>query len=127
MKKLIQVLLITLLLAYPLFAAASDLQVGWSPYADKADILGFKLKIGTTAGGPYPTVITIADPNLETYTITNFTTTFSGKKYYLVMTAYDANGESDNSNEAIYTKPFGNPRLIKLSIVGGRVIWVVVP
>jgi hypothetical protein len=107
MKKLIQALLFTLLLSYPLFAQALDLQFGWDPYADKAEITAFKLKIGTAPGGPYSVAtITIPNPDAVSYTITAFETTYPLRKYYFVLTAFDATDgmESPNSNEVMYRK-----------------------
>jgi len=123
MKKLLLTIALVLICST---AYAFDLQVGWDVYPDKDIISGFKLKIGEVSG-TYPTVLTITDVNAVTYTVPAFDTTFPKKKYFMVLTAFNATDESDNSNEIIYTKPLGKLRIIKLQIVGGKIIWQYVP
>lgn len=67
---------------------------------------GYNVKRSTTAGGPYTTVASnvYGSPYTDT-TVTN------GTKYYYVVTALNAGGESGNSNEASAT-PMGTSRII---------------
>jgi hypothetical protein len=124
MKKLF---LIISLLAIATWANAFDLQVFWDdPNNPAGSLTGYKLKIGE-ATKTYTTVITIENPAARTYTITAFDTTFPKATYYMAMTAYHSTAESDNSNEVTYFKPPGSPRIVKMSIVGGKVIWTYVP
>jgi len=73
------------------------------------DLAGFKIYIGTTAGGPYPVSVDIADPAATTVTIPNLT---AGSTYWFVSTAYNSAAtvqESDHSNEVSKTIPFPTP------------------
>jgi len=124
MKKLF---LIISLLAIATWANAFDLQVGWEDNDNPAGmVIGYKLKIGEVSK-TYTTTLTIANANARTYTITAFDTTFPKGKYYLALTAYNTQDESVPSNEVIYLKPLGSPTIVKVSIVGGKVIWTYVP
>ncbi|WP_240418867.1 discoidin domain-containing protein [Paenibacillus periandrae] len=88
-----------------LVATAGDAQVilTWSSVTGAT---GYNVKRSTTANGPYATVASnvYGSPYTDT-TVTN------GTKYYYVVTALNAGGESINSNEAS-TTPMGTSRVI---------------
>jgi len=54
---------------------------------------GYKVKYGTSSGN-YPTILDVG--NVTSYTVTNLT---NNTTYYFVVVAYNANGDSPNSNE----------------------------
>jgi len=75
-----------------LTATAGDTQISLTWNASAA-ATSYKVKRSTTAGGPYTTV--------ATPTTTNFTNTglTNGTRYYYVVSAVNASGESANSSE----------------------------
>ncbi|WP_240415045.1 fibronectin type III domain-containing protein [Paenibacillus periandrae] len=78
---------------------------------------GYNIKRSTTAGGPYTPVATnvYGSPYIDT-TVTN------GIKYYYVVTAVNAGGESGNSNEASATPTAPaatNRALLVITLVSG--------
>lgn len=80
-----------------LIATAGDSQVSLS-WNSVAGSTSYNVKRSTTAGGPYTTIASGVTPTSYVgTTVTNGTT------YYYVVTAVDADGESDNSNEASAT------------------------
>lgn len=78
---------------------------------------GYNIKRSTTAGGPYTTVASnvYGSPYTDT-TVTN------GTKYYYIVTAVNAGGESGNSNEASATPTapaLTNRALLVITLVSG--------
>jgi hypothetical protein len=80
-----------------LAATAGNGQVSLS-WTASTGATGYTVKRSTTAGGPY----TAAAPGVTTTTYTDTGLT-NGTKYFYVVTASSANGESGNSNEASAT------------------------
>ncbi|HYM08628.1 MAG TPA: kelch repeat-containing protein, partial [Terriglobales bacterium] len=72
----------------------------WTP-SNSGDVASYKVYMGTTNGGPYPTTINVGNTN--TFVVTGLT---SGATYYFVVTAASASGvESPFSNQATATTP----------------------
>jgi hypothetical protein len=73
-------------------AGAAQISLQWSP---SAGATGYNLKVSTTNGGPYTTVAT-------GLTTTNFlhSNLLVGTSYFYVVSALNANGESENSAPA---------------------------
>jgi N-acetylneuraminic acid mutarotase len=103
-----------------LSATAGNAQVtlNWSTVSGAT---GYNIKRSTTAGGPYTTVASnvYGSPYTDT-TVTN------GTKYYYVVTAISAGGESGNSNEASATPQgtvtpptSGNRALLVITLTSG--------
>jgi len=66
------------------------------------DLAGYKIYYGTQSRS-YDHVITIEDPDVTTYEVTDLT---PGETYYFAVTAFDVSGnESDYSNEVSKTIP----------------------
>lgn len=80
-------------------AGDSKITLSWTTVTGAT---GYNVKRSTVAGGPYTTVAS----NVYGTTHTD-TAVVNGTKYYYVVTAIDAAGESGNSNEASAT-PQGN-------------------
>jgi hypothetical protein len=59
----------------------------------------YHVKWGTTNGGPYPTIVNVG--NVTTFTISGL----NSGTYYVVVSAFNANGESLNSNQIVATVP----------------------
>lgn len=74
-----------------MLAYGADVKLAWDVVTPAPT--GYKVYYGLVAGN-YPTVIDAG--NILTVTIPNLTV---GTKYYFVVRAYNANGESGNSNE----------------------------
>jgi fibronectin type 3 domain-containing protein len=70
--------------------------LAWAP-APSADIIQQRVYRGTTAGGPYTLIQTIADRSTNTFTDTTVT---NGTTYFYIITAFDATQEGAASNEA---------------------------
>ncbi|MCC7201352.1 MAG: fibronectin type III domain-containing protein, partial [Nitrospirae bacterium] len=71
------------------------------------DVTQQRIYRGTTAGGPYPTLVTtIANNTTATYTENTGLT--NGTTYYYVIRAYDGTQESGNSNQGS-AAPIDNP------------------
>ena len=70
----------------------------WNKSTDR-DVKGYRLHCGLTAGGHYSRFVDVG--NATTYTLLNL---IPGKKYYCVVTAYNASGkETPPSNEISFT------------------------
>jgi Fibronectin type III domain len=70
----------------------------WNKSTDR-DVKGYRLHCGLTAGGHYSRFVDVG--NATTYTLSNL---IPGKKYYCVVTAYNALGkETPPSNEISFT------------------------
>jgi len=70
----------------------------WNKSTDR-DVKGYRLHCGLTAGGHYSRFVDVG--NATTYTLSNL---IPGKKYYCVVTAYNASGkETPPSNEISFT------------------------
>jgi hypothetical protein len=67
-----------------------------------SDLAGFRIYYGTTAGGPYPTSITITNPGIATYFLDNL----APNTYYFVATAFDTSG-----NESAFSTQASKPLL----------------
>jgi hypothetical protein len=81
-----------------LTATASNGQVDLTWTAPALGASSYNVKRGTTAGGPYPDVTTgVTGTKFTDSTVTN------GTQYFYVVTAVNATGESDVSNEATAT------------------------
>jgi hypothetical protein len=84
-----------------LAGATGSATVSWTAPTTRTDgtpltnLAGFRVYYGTSPGN-YPTVITIADPTVSTYVVSNLST----GTYYFVATAYDSTGE-----ESAYSAP----------------------
>lgn len=100
MKHLMLVLFIVAIVAVP--AMAQNVTFAWDPHNEAAQLTGFHLYQSKTAGGPYTLSTTfnggasvtgsIAKPGLG--------------RYYFVLTAFNAEVESDYSNEvSLVVKP----------------------
>ncbi|MFD2334378.1 fibronectin type III domain-containing protein [Cohnella sp. GCM10020058] len=84
--------------------------------------VSYNIKRSTTAGGPYTSIASAVTGN--TYNDTGLS---NGTKYYYVVTAVNASGESGNSNEANATPTAGNGSgseggsraLLTIHLVGG--------
>ncbi|MFD2334379.1 SPRY domain-containing protein [Cohnella sp. GCM10020058] len=79
--------------------------------------MGYNVKRSTTAGGPYTTIGTAVTGT--TYNDSGLT---NGTKYYYVVTAVNADGESNNSNEANATPTASvssGRALLTIHLVGG--------
>src|SRR6185312_13900130 len=76
-----------------LVATAGETQVALA-WAASADAAGYRVKRGTSSGGPYTT---IASPTTSSYTDTGLT---NGTTYYYVVSATNSAGESPDSSEA---------------------------
>jgi hypothetical protein len=141
MKKLLLILILVLsFIAVPAIAQrAVQINFQWDQSNIGADFWGWRMYVGTTAGGPYdflgkdandkaiPLLMVQYDPANPTGPFTgtgsiiapdNAETTF-----YFVVVAYDnANNFSDNSNEVSYTADFLRPDAPVLSITGTIVV-----
>lgn len=114
-----KLLIVLLCLTTAAFAANHNvvLTVGWTlSTGGTADHLNFKR--GTTTGGPYTTIGTVAIPATNPPATFTFTDTSApgnvlveGTTYFYVVTAADtpAVTESANSNEVPARIPFTNP------------------
>jgi hypothetical protein len=61
-----------------------------------ADLAGYRISYGNSAGGPYPNTVTVANAGVTSHVIGQLTP----GTYYFVARAYDTSGnESSNSNE----------------------------
>ena len=70
----------------------------WNKSTDR-DVKGYRLRCGLTSGGNYSRFVDVG--NATTYTLSNL---IFGKKYYCVVTAYNASGkETPPSNEVSFT------------------------
>lgn len=100
-------------------ALAYDANFNFSHSAPEV-VAGFRIKIGPTKGGPYPTVIQCGKPAAKkdgTYDCVGKGLTLD--PLYAVAVAYDAaNQESAHSNEASYDPPPPAPGGLKYTITG---------
>ncbi|MFN9743014.1 MAG: fibronectin type III domain-containing protein, partial [Acidobacteriota bacterium] len=81
---------------------SSKLRLRWD---DKSTIeTGFKIRRSTTPGGPY-TVVKTVPINATATAETIDTELLPSQRYYYVVTAFNANGDAENSNEANATTP----------------------
>ncbi|MFN7623836.1 MAG: fibronectin type III domain-containing protein, partial [Acidobacteriota bacterium] len=81
---------------------SSKLRLLWD---DKSTIeTGFKIRRSTTPGGPY-TVVKTVPINATATAETIDTELLPNQRYYYVVTAFNANGDAENSNEANATTP----------------------
>ena len=79
-------------------AGRSTVTLTWDRSPDQT-VKGYRLHYGTTSGRNYSRIVDVG--KVTTYTLSNLIT---GKKYYVVVTAYDASGkESPASNEISFT------------------------
>src|SRR6185312_9935994 len=85
-----------------LVATAGETQVALA-WAASADAAGYRVKRGTSSGGPYTTV---ASPTTSSYTDTGLT---NGTTYYYVVSAVNTAGESPNSGQVSATPQLGVP------------------
>ena len=119
MKRFLPFLIAFLLVAAPVFAVDKDLILEWDYDEAEFQLLdGFRLYTSTTSGQYSTPLAEILKENLQptgagtvtssqdvTLTVPdNAVTTF-----YFVASAYNANGESDMSNEASITFDYENP------------------
>ncbi|MCD6115711.1 Ig-like domain-containing protein [bacterium] len=76
---------------------AATLELSWQPNTEP-DLAGYKIYYGTSGSGVYSIIIDVG--NVNTYDLTGLSI---GATYYLVVTAYDENGnESGYSEEVSY-------------------------
>ena len=97
-------LALLLALATPAVAQAVT-QFSWTPGVVDAThqaATSYTVKCGTTAGGPYSVTRTIAGTPLATTLAINQVVTAAGR-YFCVVTATNAGGESGPSNEVTFS------------------------
>lgn len=87
--------------------SATSVAFTWGPSSGQVD--GYRIYSGTTAGGPYPSLICDVNATALKYTAPMD----EARDYYLVVRAYNQYGESGDSNEVHYfeqsTEPPGIP------------------
>ena len=97
-------LALLLALATPAVAQAVT-QFSWTPGVVDAThqaATSYTVKCGTTAGGPYSVTRTVAGTPLATTLAINQVVTAAGR-YFCVVTATNAGGESGTSNEVTFS------------------------
>lgn len=98
------ILILIFIVAAPCSAFASPF-LQWD--ASTGEVTGYRVYYGTTQGGPYPASREVASNScncdMVNLSLQEKTT------YYFVVRAYNAAGESGNSNEATYTVPDTTP------------------
>jgi hypothetical protein len=101
MKQNIKCFLITVFLiaVYSIHVHASDPMLKWD--ASTGDVSGYKIYYGLSQGN-YPFSDDVG--NVTQYSLSNFSLS-EGTTYYFVVRAYNASGESDNSNVTTYSVP----------------------
>ena len=101
MKQNIKCFLITFLLIaiYSIHVHAADPMLKWN--ASTGDVSGYTIYYGLSQGN-YPFSEDVG--NVTQYSLNNFSLS-EGTTYYFVVRAYNASGESGDSNGAIYTVP----------------------
>ncbi len=87
-------------------AANGSATISWMPPTQNTDgsaltdLTGYRILYGTTHGGPYAAMLTLSNPGLTSYVISNLVP----GTYYFVVTARNASGvESQYSSEASKT------------------------
>jgi Glycoside hydrolase family 44 len=85
-----------------LAATGGNLQVGLA-WTASSGATSYNVKRGTAGGGPYTQLATATTPSYVDSAVTG------GTKYYYVVTAVNAGGESGNSNEASATPTVAPP------------------
>lgn len=100
MKHLLCLAVCLALLAVP--AVAQNVNFAWDAHPEAAQLTGFKLYQAKTAGGPYTSSATFTGGAAVTGSIAK-----PGLgRYYFVLTAFNAEVESDYSNEvSLVVKP----------------------
>jgi hypothetical protein len=86
-------------------AAPHSVTLTCTPGTGGSPATGFNVKRATVAGGPY---ITVGSPATCSY-VDPFQLTDEGKKFFYVVSATGAGGESANSAEVSATIPFSVP------------------
>jgi len=86
----ISLLIFTIFLLIPFESIAADVTLAWEPSSSQVD--GYRIYYGTTEG-VYPDSIDVG--NVTQYTVTGLQDDI---RYYFVTRAYNADGESDDSN-----------------------------
>ena len=101
-KKFLGIGILVLIMVAPFSAFASPF-LQWD--ASTGEVTGYRVYYGTTQGGPYTGQYEVATTSCD---IANLPLQ-ENRTYYFVVRAYNAAGESGNSNEVAYTVPDTTP------------------